>query len=122
MTIRPERHVGLREGFAGVLSALALTGFMAFAGSTSATAQTVCLTHDSLEAQLGKRFKESQSAVAIDSKGSLVHLYTNPEKQTWTIVLTKPGGPSCIVASGTDWTDLPSFNDDQVALLPDDQG
>lgn len=122
MTVRPERYVGLREGFAVVLSALALTGFMAFAGSTGATARTVCLKADNIEEQLGQRFKESQSAVAIDSKGSLVQLYTNPDKQTWTIVLTKPGGPSCIVASGTDWTDLPSFGDDQVALLPNDRG
>lgn len=122
MTIRPFGHVGLREGLAGVLSALALTGFMAFAGSTSATAQSVCLKAEDVEEQLGKRFKENQSAVAIDSKGALVHLYTNAKKATWTIVLTKPGGPSCIVASGTDWTDLPSFNDDQMALLPKDQG
>jgi hypothetical protein len=36
----------------------------------------------------------------------MIELYTS-EKGTWTMLMTRPGGVSCIMAVGQSWENLP---------------
>lgn len=95
---------------AGVL-ALALTTF----GTSSADAQAarVCMPQAGiLVDQLGKQYGEVLTAAGVDAAGNLVQVYSSDDKGTWTIAITVPGGPTCIVSSGEGWVR------EQTAELP----
>lgn len=68
--------------------------------------QPICATHESIESFLDKRFSEQPTSLGIANTGALVEVFTSGEGQTWTIVVTRVDGRSCILAAGTDWYDL----------------
>ena len=43
----------------------------------------------------------------LASNGKLVEVFSSDDGSTWTIVLTAPGGVSCIIAAGKYWENLP---------------
>ena len=81
-----------------------LLGIWAF--ERSASARPVCMPHAELEAQLSDKFSEHQAAAGLDRNGHLIEVYSTNDGATWTIVMTKPSGLSCIVASGEAWHEL----------------
>jgi hypothetical protein len=54
---------------------------------------------------LGDRFHETQSATALTSAGTLLEVLTASDGATWTIVVSRPDGLSCVVAAGQNWQD-----------------
>jgi len=40
--------------------------------------------------------------MGVSTNGSLVELYTS-ENGTWTLMLTRPDGVSCLIAAGQNW-------------------
>ncbi len=38
--------------------------------------------------------------IALDAGNAVVEIYASSETGTWTLVVTEPGGPSCMIASG----------------------
>ena len=38
--------------------------------------------------------------------GGVIEVYASP-KVTWTLVISKPNGVSCLIAAGQDWEELP---------------
>lgn len=78
----------------GLLGA-ALTGAPAFA-------QMVCGGHADLLKHLADRYGERPHSIAFTDQGNLVEVVVSP-KGTWTILVTAPGRPSCIVATGKEW-------------------
>ncbi len=88
--------------------------FMTFVGALAVTiaahaqpveAQTYaapCGARDDLANKLKQRYDEMPSALGIASNGRLVEVFTSPNG-TWTIVLTRPDGVSCLLAVGQDW-------------------
>ena len=79
----------------------ALMGAALLAGPP-AFAQTVCGTHADLLKHLADRYGEQPHSIAFTDQGSLVEVVVSP-KGSWTIVITAPGSPSCIVATGKEW-------------------
>lgn len=71
-----------------------------------AQAQPICATHESIESFLDKRFGEEPISLGIANTGALVEVFTSGEGKTWTIVVTRVDGRSCILAAGADWYDL----------------
>ncbi len=78
-------------------------------------AQPVCMPRDDLREELQKQFSEAPTAGAIANNGALVQLFANRHRSSWTLVMTRPGGTSCVLVAGEDWNELP--NREQVALL-----
>lgn len=79
------------------------------AGATDASAQSqaarMCAPPEALAQKLNSEFGEAVTAEGVDAGGNLVQVYTS-ENGTWTIAVTLPGGPSCIVSTGEGWADL----------------
>jgi hypothetical protein len=45
-------------------------------------------------------------AVGLSTSGSLIEILTSDNGGTWTIMVSRPNGSSCLVASGEGWEEL----------------
>ncbi len=72
-----------------------------FAGSPSiAAAQTVCVDRAAMLDHLAAEYGEQLTAVKMIENFGLVEVLKSLSKGTWTIILTKPSGISCVLAAG----------------------
>ena len=65
-----------------------------------------CHSHSDLAEMLGQKFAEHPTGVGLQSDGKLVEVFVSNDGTSWTIVLTRPDGWSCIVAVGENWETL----------------
>jgi hypothetical protein len=74
-----------------------------FAGYTPAAAKSKCTPRQAAILNLDKLFGEQLAATGLTQDGrAIVELYTSHDA-TWTLMLTRTDGVSCIIASGNDW-------------------
>jgi hypothetical protein len=71
-------------------------------GSDPAAAQTVCGDRAKMIRHLGDGYKESRSGLGLAANGSVVELFT-AETGSWTMLVTVPGGKTCVMGSGEGW-------------------
>jgi hypothetical protein len=57
---------------------------------------------------LEQKFAELPSALGLQSNGHLVEVFVSSDSTSWTIVVTRPDGWSCVVAAGRYWETLPN--------------
>lgn len=81
---------------------LAGAAFAVGFSAAPAFAQMVCGQHADIEKRLEQGYQEKRTAIGLAANGALVQLYTSANG-TFTIVLTRPGGLSCLMAVGSDW-------------------
>lgn len=82
---------------AGISMASALA-----AQSASATEDPICGPRDSIVMQLNFGYGESSSAYGTTGNGMVAELFLSKEG-SWTMVVTRPDGISCLMAAGKDW-------------------
>ena len=70
--------------------------------SFPARAQPVCGARDGFVAGLEQQFGESRRIEAVTSAGALTEIFVSASG-SWTVLVTIPGGPACLVASGVGW-------------------
>lgn len=70
--------------------------------SFPASAQTVCGIHDAVAKKLNDGFNEQPTSGGLSNNGGMLEVYTSPDG-SWTIVLTRPDGLSCLMATGEHW-------------------
>jgi hypothetical protein len=89
-------------GLAGVVIALA-------APVEAQVMRIGCGRSDAIDGALRHRFGESPVArgVTDGASPSIMVVYVGPDG-SWTLVLVRANGESCIVASGQDWHLVPS--------------
>ena len=66
--------------------------------------QMQCGKRDQVTAKLEKQYSEFQRGAGLGG-GMIFELWTNGDTGSWTILLTRPDGVSCIYAAGEDWQD-----------------
>jgi hypothetical protein len=67
-----------------------------------AHAQPPCGDHRELVAHLAEKYRERQFAYGTVGNVAIMEVYVS-EKGTWTVIMTDPGGKSCIIAAGDGW-------------------
>ncbi len=72
-----------------------------------AVAQTACTTRSVVAERLAGDYAEAPVAAGLASSGAVIEVFTSGDGATWTIVLTRPEGTSCLVATGEAWMTLP---------------
>lgn len=82
-----------------ILAALALAPLPRPAQAQAAP----CATHEAMARLLADRWGETRRTVALDSTGAMVEMWASDDTGTWTLTVTRPGGPTCMVAAGTAW-------------------
>ncbi len=85
---------------------LAACGVMA----QSAAAQVPCGERGEIVKMLTEKYREQPRAIAIASQTNLLEVYSSTSG-SWTILVTKPRGSSCIIAAGQSWEDIPAVKE-----------
>ncbi len=73
------------------------------AGQEPQSRAKVCALHDTITDALKDRWGEVQIGLGINNKGALVEVLVNPKNGSFTILLTRPDGWSCVATAGKDW-------------------
>ncbi len=90
-----------------------LTGLIFTAAMMPATlhAQANCAARDTVIEKLETGYGEVFAGGGLQSSTKIYEVWFSEEKGTWTILMTRSDGFSCIMASGTNWRDgLPGVN------------
>jgi hypothetical protein len=68
-----------------------------------APAQQACADRALIMERLADGYGESRQSIGLGANNTLVEIYASLESGTWTITVTAPGGPTCLVASGSNF-------------------
>lgn len=83
----------------GLLPALAVDA----ASATQMIVLLPCTPTRDFETAIGEKHGERPVAAGINSYGSNVVLFVNPETSTFTITMRLENGLTCVVSGGKDW-------------------
>lgn len=77
-----------------------------FAHATNTTAQAagVCAKREDLVKALANQYQETRKSVGVTANVNFVEIFSS-KSGTWTIIVTRPTGLSCIIATGDGWDD-----------------
>ena len=82
--------------------------------ATHAQSATACGDHAAVVERLMGQYGEARQAMGLSANNTVLEVYASEETGTWTITMTKPGGPTCLMAAGQAFQ-LETI----VATLPD---
>ena len=88
----------------GALVSLALVSSSPPAG---AQAPALCAERRAIAEKLAGDYAETPVAMGLAAGGLIVEVFASPSG-SFTILVTRPAGPSCIVAAGEGWESLPA--------------
>jgi len=71
--------------------------------ASGAQAAPACGKRGDVLAQLSEKFKETPVGIGLAGNGGLIELLTANAGTTWTLIITLPNGPTCLLAAGSDW-------------------
>ena len=97
-------------------SAVLLLGAVAVSHPAAAQTLVACGPHPDVIKALGDRFHETQAATAMTSAGTLLEVLTANDGSTWTIIVSRPDGLSCVVAAGQNWQERANQAETSIAF------
>ncbi|MGO1117368.1 hypothetical protein ACTL6U_01580 [Rhodovibrionaceae bacterium A322] len=74
--------------------------------SADAQQAPTCNARDKVLSHLATKYSEAPVAVGVTSSGALLEVLSTGEGTTWTVILTRPDGVSCLLAAGEGWQPL----------------
>lgn len=87
--------------FKRTVTAALIFGTLALAPPVQA--RTICAERTVIVERLTKGFHESYQGAGLQSATSLVEIWSSDETGSWTMLLSKADGTSCVIASGMNW-------------------
>lgn len=90
-----------------VLAAAALALGLLPGIAAPAAAQGACKARGAAVAQLAKRYAEAPVSMGLADNGAMFEVFSSSDGATWTIVMTRPDGMSCLIAAGEAWEKVP---------------
>ncbi len=89
-----------------VLAALLMAVTTNFSAA-NAQNMSICLPHSDAVSKLKTTYEEQKIGLGLGQRGSsVVELFVS-DTGTWTILVTRTNGMSCIAASGDNWSNSP---------------
>lgn len=64
-----------------------------------------CAPRIKVLSNLAERYAEQPVSMGVTATGGLLEVLASPNG-TWTVLITVPGGPTCLVAHGDGWHNL----------------
>jgi len=83
-----------------LLGALAIVLSLLASAATPAVAQMLCVDRVDMLNRLASEYEEELIEVKMMEEHGLLEILASSSQGTWTLLLTKPGGISCVLASG----------------------
>lgn len=85
---------------------LSLAAAMTLVGQPAAAQPSTCGAREAVLERLSSRYEEQPVSLGVTATGSLLEILASPSG-TWTIIVTIPNGPTCLVSSGEGWRSAP---------------
>jgi hypothetical protein len=87
-----------------LLLARVLTALGLLAATPSARSEERACADRSLVVQrLAERYGETLRSMGLHQGDALVEIYSSDATGTWTILMTRPDGTTCLLAAGQQW-------------------
>lgn len=80
-----------------------IAAFLAAFSLPVAARQSPCGTHEEIIRTLAERWGERSAGMGIVANGFVIEFVTNPETGSFTVIMTRPGGATCVVLAGENW-------------------
>ena len=87
-------------------SVFAAAALAVFLWPFAVLAQPVCGPRDNFVDHLRGQYDEQPIGLGLTNGGGVIEVLAAPDGETWTIIVTTPGGRSCVVAAGHAWERL----------------
>lgn len=68
-----------------------------------AHAAGVCGPHAKIVQQLETGYEEQRTGFGLGGNKSIVELFVSEKLNTWSLMITRPDGLTCLMATGSDW-------------------
>ena len=59
-----------------------------------------CGEHATIVQRLAERWGETRQSMGLAANNAMIEVFASEATGTWTITVTTPGGPTCLIASG----------------------
>lgn len=76
---------------------------VAFAAPAAHAEPRTCAQREKVVARLAERFGETLQSIGLQSAEGMVEVYASEATGTWTILLSRPDGATCLLAAGEAW-------------------
>jgi hypothetical protein len=100
---------------------LVFVALLVASSAAPAAAQLACSERTAIVETLAARYNESHAGYGLANDGKVLELFVSREGG-WTLVLSLPEGPSCIVAAGEAWQMVPLQAAGQMSRLDEAPG
>ena len=97
--------------FKRTISAALIFGAAALAPPANAQAVQNCMARANLVEALASKYKEGLVGGGLQNEQQLLEVWSSDETGSFTVLVTRPDGISCIVAAGRNWV-APVLQDD----------
>jgi hypothetical protein len=101
----PRRSSGLGRALARLIGPIACTLLVLGNSAVTVAAAPMGGDRDEILERLQQRHDESPTALGLSSDGGVLEVLVSPEGG-WTILITYPKRPTCVVAVGEAWQTL----------------
>lgn len=90
-----------------VFTAAIIFGAAALAPPVVAQVPNTCMERSQLTEALRESHHELPKGTGLQSPYRMLEIWTSPETGSFTVLVTRPDGISCVVAFGNQWQDAP---------------
>ena len=78
-------------------------GLLAATPQAEAQGRQACAEREQVVQKLEERFGETLRSIGLHQNDGVVEIYSSEQTGTWTILMTRPDGMSCLLAAGQLW-------------------
>lgn len=83
------------------------------ASGAAAQTQMSCSQHSKIIGQFASAYQEVPVAGGLTEDGRLVEVLSSGDGKTWTIVISKPNGETCVMMAGEGWRKMKVVDENQ---------
>ena len=102
----------MRKAYLGLLAATLLGPMAApvnaetMQSADGATQTMMCNQRSEVVKKLETRYQESTIGLGVASDGGVLEVLSSDQGKTFTVLLTKPNGQSCLISMGNGWENV----------------
>tara|TARA_R110000868_G_scaffold28525_8_gene106922 strand:- start:9683 stop:9991 length:309 start_codon:yes stop_codon:yes gene_type:complete len=78
-----------------------------FSLPATAQQQAACAKRTDVLKHLSAKYTEAPVALGLANNGGVLEVLSSKTGTSWTIIITMPNGPTCMVAAGENWEKIP---------------
>lgn len=91
-------------------------GFCAMMLAAQQASAAQCADHATVVQRLAERYGETRQSIGLAHNNTVVEVFASLDTGTWTITITRAGGPTCLAAAGQAYQ---ATNDPMPLLGPE---